>query len=204
MGDEENGLPQLLLQSQKFALQVGTRERIKRAKRLVHQKNRRIGSKCPRHAHALTLPSGKLMRITGADVTVEANQLHQFLDALCNSFLRPVFNCGDEADIALNGEVGEKPDFLDHISNVAAQLDYIPLASGTDFHTNFAIREFEQTIHQLKCSGLARAAAAEQNQDLTTPNFKIQDRQDFASIQKTVRNIAEFDDRLGRRIHREQ
>src|SRR5260370_11911725 len=174
MSDEENGLAQLLLWVQKFAMQVGTRERIESAERLVHQKNRRIGSKCAGDADALTLPTGKLMRITRGDVTVEANQLDEFFDALCNSFLRPVFDCRDEADVALNGEMWKKSDFLDHISDVAAQLDYVPLASREAFHTNFTIREIEQTIHQLKCSGLARAAAAEQHKDFAALDSEIQ------------------------------
>src|SRR5437667_2239707 len=140
------------------------------------------------------------MRITRAHVTVEANQLDQLFNASRNSFLGPVFDCRDEADIALNGEVRKKADFLDHISNVAAQLDYIPFASGSGFHTNFAIRQLEQTIHQLKCGGLARAAATEQNKDFGAMGFEIQVAKNWASIQQTVRNIAEFDDRFGRRI----
>src|SRR5260370_8398204 len=104
MSDEENGLAQLLLWVQKFAMQVGTRERIESAERLVHQKNRRIGSKCAGDADALTLPSGKLMRITRADVTVQANQLDGFFDAFCNSFLRPLFDFPDQAHIAPNSE----------------------------------------------------------------------------------------------------
>ncbi len=58
--DEHDGFPEPRRQSLKFLLQVRARDRIERAKRLVHQQDRRIRRERPRHAHALLLPARKL------------------------------------------------------------------------------------------------------------------------------------------------
>ena len=53
MADENDGAFQLGLKVQKFILQLGADQRVKRAKGLVHQQDRRFGGKGAGKADAL-------------------------------------------------------------------------------------------------------------------------------------------------------
>src|SRR5713226_1917232 len=64
MGDENNCLPQALLEREKFTLQFSARDGIESAERLVHQENGRIGGQRTSHADSLTLSSGEFPRVT--------------------------------------------------------------------------------------------------------------------------------------------
>ena len=57
-----DGLPQVALDALELALQLGSRDRIERAERLVHQQHRRIGGQRARHADTLALPARQLVR----------------------------------------------------------------------------------------------------------------------------------------------
>ena len=60
--DDDHGLPHAGLDAPKLFLQLGSRHRIQRAERFVHQQHRRIGRERPRDADALTLPARQLVR----------------------------------------------------------------------------------------------------------------------------------------------
>ena len=73
-------LPQPLLQFVKLPPHLAAGQRIERPKRLIHQQNGRIGGQRPRHAHALSLPSGKLVRIAPQKFAgLESHQGQQLL-----------------------------------------------------------------------------------------------------------------------------
>ena len=55
-------LAQTVLDAAELAVQLGTRDRIERAERLVHQENRRIDRQRPRNADALPLAARELVR----------------------------------------------------------------------------------------------------------------------------------------------
>src|ERR1700676_2652516 len=60
VSDEDNGLAHLTGQLRKFALQLGSRHWIERAKRLVHKQNKGVCTKAASNADALTLPTREL------------------------------------------------------------------------------------------------------------------------------------------------
>ena len=63
-------------------VQLGARDRIERAERLVHQQHRRIGRERARQADALPLAAGQLVRPARAKRRrLEADQRQQFVDA---------------------------------------------------------------------------------------------------------------------------
>ena len=57
VGHEYDGLPQAILESEKFSLQFNAGDGVERAERLVHQENWRIGGKSAGDAHPLPLTS---------------------------------------------------------------------------------------------------------------------------------------------------
>ena len=66
VGDHHDGLAQLALQPQELVLQPDAHDRVDGAERLVHQQHRRIGGQRPRHADALPLAAGELVRVAVA------------------------------------------------------------------------------------------------------------------------------------------
>ena len=75
MRDEDNRFSQTQRQRPKLSLQVGARNRIERAKRLVHEQDWRVRGKRPRYPHALLLAAGKLGRAAfGELLRRQANQ----------------------------------------------------------------------------------------------------------------------------------
>ena len=68
VGDEDDGLVHLRLESSEFVLQLGAHDGVDRAERLVHQEHRRVGGERAGHADALLLAAGELVRVALAGV----------------------------------------------------------------------------------------------------------------------------------------
>ena len=64
------------------------------------------------------------------------------------------------ADVARDGEVREQADFLNDVSDHAAQTDYIPFREGAAVDLDVAFALHQQTIDEFESSGFAGAAAA--------------------------------------------
>ena len=113
VGDEDDGLAELVLQAQQFVLQPLAGNRVDGPERLVHQQNRRVGSQCPCDPHPLLLPTGQL---TGIAVTVlrrvEAHQIEQFIHPLGNPLLVPLEQARHDRDVVADSEVRKKPGSL--------------------------------------------------------------------------------------------
>jgi hypothetical protein len=89
---------------------------------LVHQQQRRVGGEGACHADALALAARKLVRAApGEAVGVEPDEGQQFLHAGGDASGRPAFEPGTEADVLLDGEMGEQPDVLNHVPDPAPQ-----------------------------------------------------------------------------------
>ena len=81
-------LPVAALDAQHLVLQRGARDRVDRGERLVHQQQIGVGRQRPRHADALLLAAGKLVRVFAAiGLGVEAQQAQQFVDPVADRAL---------------------------------------------------------------------------------------------------------------------
>src|SRR6266550_4144082 len=102
---EDDRLPQARTQFDKLFLERSARQRIERAKRLVHQEQRRVGGQGARDAHALTLSTRQFARIAISKLfRVEPDQLQQLAHALLNTRLGPAFEPRHDGNVLLDSE----------------------------------------------------------------------------------------------------
>jgi hypothetical protein len=106
-----------------------------------------------------------------------------------------MFNRRHYSNIATHRVVREQANFLNCVPDVPAQLDNVPVASGTTFNEKIARRNLVQTIDQLERGCLSRATPAQQDQNLSSVNFEIKITQNFASVWDLIRNAAKFESR---------
>ncbi len=76
----------------------------------------------------------------------------------------PFFESGDEADILRDGEMGKETGLLNDVTDAAAKLDRIALGGGSTFDKDLSLRWDEHAIDELEESGLAAAAATEEDE----------------------------------------
>ena len=133
MGDEKDRCPHAVQQFPKHILHFGPGERIKRAKRLVHEKNFRLCSKSARQSDTLPLPSGQLMRIAMRERGgIKPDELKQFTRPIAALRLGAPLDFEQNTDISFNGEVGKKAGLLNDVSHFAPQSHHILLRFAGD------------------------------------------------------------------------
>ena len=82
VGDEEDGLGELLLEAQELVLEPLAHDRVDRAERLVHEHDRRVDGQRPRDADTLALAAGELAREAVAVLhRIEPDEAEQLLGA---------------------------------------------------------------------------------------------------------------------------
>ena len=128
MRDDDDGLADALLDAAELPLELGTRDRIERAERFVHQQHGGIGGERPRDADPLPLAAGKLRGPALAVFGGEADQLEQLRDTRGDARRLPALEPRHHADVAGDGHVRKEADVLDDVADRPAQRDRIPLA----------------------------------------------------------------------------
>src|SRR5689334_23316385 len=114
-----------------LALQACASQRIQRAKRLVHQHDRRISRKRACYADSLALSSRELARIALCkNIRVQSNEIQEFAHPFIGLVFGPSLEPRHYGDVSFDGEVRKQPGILDYISDIAAQFDGVPLAGG--------------------------------------------------------------------------
>jgi hypothetical protein len=183
--DEYDRLAEASSEGAEFLLKLGAGHGIERAKRLVHQQDRRIGGEGAGHANALALAAGEFAGVALREFAgVKADEAEHFLDPGGNAGGFPAFQNGNEGDIFRNREMGEETRILNDVANATAEANEIPIAGRAFLDKNFARRGVKHPIDQLKEGGLAAAAAAEKNEGLTLGDFQADAGNDYA-----LRNI---------------
>lgn len=183
--DEDDGLAEAPGEGAEFALKFGARDGIKSAERLVHEKNRRIGSQGAGDADALALASGKLPGKARRELgRIEADQKQEFLDAGADSRGIPFFEARDEGDVLCNGKVRKEPAFLNNVSNAAAKTNGVGVGGGAAFDEDLAGGRKQHSIDETEQGSLAAPAAAEEDQ-----SFAPRDQKRNTFDNDTLRNI---------------
>ena len=166
VGYQQNCGPHPVQKAAEHVLHFGPRERIERAKWLVHEQDFRFGSQRASQSDALPLPARKLMRkALGKRRWIEADQLQQFV-ASSNSFLsRLSFRFKNDADVALNIEVRKQAGLLNDVAHFSAQLNETEIADGRASYIDLAARRLDHPICRTEERGFPGAAAAENRSD---------------------------------------
>src|SRR5438094_8371285 len=143
---------------QEFPLQRSPSDGIERAERLVHQENWRIGGQSAGNAYSLALSTRKLTWMPRGQLRIESDQLQEFLHTLSDALRRPSLKLRHERDIALDGEVGKQPDFLDHVTNRAPKADQIPITKRAAVNPDFSATRGQQAVNDFERGGFSRPA----------------------------------------------
>ena len=124
MGDEDDGLVQLLLKPQQLVLKLGTGDGVQGAEGLVHEDDLRVHGKGTCHADALLLAAGQLGGVAvQVLVRVHAHQVHQLQRPRPGAFRVGFGQAGDDLDVLPDGHVGEQAGLLDDVAHAAPELE---------------------------------------------------------------------------------
>ena len=66
--------------------------------------------------------------------------MEHFINASGDAGGLPLFQSGNEGDVLRDAEMREEAGILDDVSDAAAEVDGVPISSGTAMHKNLAVR----------------------------------------------------------------
>jgi hypothetical protein len=154
--DEDRGDLVTLAQSQKLLLHFMTRKGVESAEGFIKKQQRRACGQCTRHGDALALAAGELSRVAGGELSSgQADLIEQLAFPLTLRLLGPSFEAGDERDVLRHSPVGQQAVFLDHVTDIAAQLDGIDLVDIFAIQKNGAGGGLEHAIDEAEGGGFS-------------------------------------------------
>ena len=175
VGDEDEGLVQLLLEALHLLLQGAAGHGVQGAEGLIHQDDRRGGGQCPEDADALLLSAGHLRGVlVGVLLIGHLHHGEHVADDLVALLLGVLQQLGHHADVLGHRHVGEQADLLDHIADVAAQLHLVLGGDVLLVQIDLSCVGLDQTVYHLQCGGLTAAGGADEHGELPLLNFKTQ------------------------------
>ena len=123
VGDEQDGLGEVLLEAEQLVLEAVADDGVDRAERLVHEQDGRVGGEGPRHADALALAARELAGVAVAIARrVEPDERQELVGALPLPRRRPAQQAGHRGDVVGDRLVREEADLLDDVADAAPQL----------------------------------------------------------------------------------
>ncbi len=177
--DDDDRLADRRLDAPELAVQLAARDGIERAERLVHQQNRRIRRERARHADALALAARQLLRpARGEVIDAEADERQQLADARRDTRLVPCEEARHDGDVVVNGQVRKERDVLQHVADVAPEIEWVPGGHRTPADDHLAGIGHEQPVDQLEDGALAGAAAAHEGERFALLHREIEALQD--------------------------
>ena len=172
MGDEDDRLAQVFLQTQQFVLQPLAGDRVDGAERLVHQQHRWIGGQRSGDTDALLLTAGELAGVAVAVLRgIQADQVEEFVDPRGDAILVPLQQFGNDRDVVADREVRKKPRPLDDVADVAAQLVGVTLGDVVVADQDAPAGRFDEAVDHLHRGCLAASRRSDEHHDLTGGNL---------------------------------
>ena len=169
--DEDDRLADLALEAQELVLQAFAVDRVDRPERLVHQHQRRVDGERTRHADPLALPPGELGRVAITRLRgVERDELEQLVDATGDPRLVPAEQARDGRDVLADGQMGEEPDLLDRVADLAAQLGRPALPDAAPVEQDVAVRDLDHPVDHPHRGRLPAARGTDEDADLARRN----------------------------------
>ena len=157
-------------------MQLAARDGIERAERLVHQQDRRIGGERARHANALALTAGELLRpprreLAGGKPTSASSSSTRAVDPR----LVPAEQSRHDGDVvahASGAETGRRPGARSRCA--ACRSNGSHAATGRSRDDDLAASGVEQSIDQFEDGALAGAAAPDERQRLALRDLEVE------------------------------
>ena len=175
MGDEHDGLVQLVLQVQQQHPHVRADQRIERTEGLVHQQDVCIGRERAGEADALLHTAGEVMRI-GVFVALQADPLDPPRRAVGAFALGKALKRQAVTDVVHHGPVREQRKALEHHADLVAsellQRCGVEREHVLAVHADFAFGRVDETVDMADQGGLA--GAAESHDDLDAARGHVQ------------------------------
>ena len=171
---QHNRASQQTMNADHLLLQGFARHRIERAEGFIHQQHFRVGRQRARHADALLLAAGKLMRVAFAQARLQPQQGHQLIDPRLGLLPRPLLQLRDGGNVLRHRPVGEQADGLDGVAHPAAQFEHRLLANILPGETDRPAVVLHQAINHLQRGRLPRAGGANQHRKCPLAQMQIE------------------------------
>ena len=150
MRDEHHRLPESLLETAEFPLQLEAGDGVQRAEGLIEEQQGRVDGEGARHADPLALAARQFVRKPRRKcVRVEAHQHEQLAHASLDAILRPLLEPRQQPHVRRNRKMRKESDFLNHVSDATPELRRCDLVSRLARDPYGAARRHEQTIDEL-------------------------------------------------------
>ena len=166
VGDEDDGLPQLLLEPLDQLLEGIARDGVERAEGLVHQDDLGVRGQRPNDAHALLLPAGELRGVALQKALVQPHAFHEPLRRGAPALLVPFQKAGDQRDVLVDRHVGHQADLLDHVADPAAQPHRVHGRDVASVQEDRSARRLRHAVDHAHAGGLSAAAGADEDDEL--------------------------------------
>ena len=175
VGDEDDGLADVLLQAQELVLQLLAGDGVDRPERLVHEHHRRVGREGPGDADALALPAGQLLGVaTAVDRRVHADEVEHLVDAGLDPVAAPLEQLRDRRDVLRDRQVREQPDLLDDVADAPAQLVRRAVGDVLALEPDDAARRLDDAVDHLHGRRLAAAGRTDEHDDLALRDDEVE------------------------------
>src|SRR5438034_1238174 len=145
-------------------------------------------------AAPLALAARKLGGGQGCEAArIQADEGEQFVRPRGAPRRRPPHQLGYQSHVALHGEVGDQPRFLDDVAGAAPQLDGVPRLEPPPQDHDRAGVGLDQAVEGLERGRLARAAGAEQDQHTAVFDRQREAVEGHASARIALVDVDELD-----------
>ncbi len=167
MGNEQDRLLDLAVDTQEFFLKSVAGNGVERAKWLVHKHGRWLCRQRPRQANPLLLTAGELGGVAASiRLGGQPDQVEQLLNPPVDPRFLPFEQSGNRGDVVRYPHVREKPGLLDHISNLPAQLRRGQLMHLGLVDPDLPAGGFVDPVDHLQQRGLAAAGRPQKHDKL--------------------------------------
>ena len=156
VGDKQDGLAQFLPDAQQLVLQIAPGQRVQRAKRFVHQHDRRIQRQHAGNRHPLAHAAGEVFRVAVAKV-FQVQQIQQLIHRLGDVAARFLLHLQAKGDVLRHGHPRKQRVLLKHHAAIRAGAEDFFALDG-----DFARRRRLKTGHGVQQGGFAAAGRPQQ------------------------------------------
>jgi hypothetical protein len=195
VGDEDDGLVQLLLEAEQLVLELGPDDGVDRAERLVHQQHRRIGGERTCDTDALLLAAGELVRVALGGVRRKPDRLQQLGRAGPGALASVAQQQRDRGDVVEDRAVRKEPGLLDDVSDTPAEFGGVRFEDVPAAERDRARARIDHPVDHPESGGLAAAGRTDEDGDAALRHGEAELMNCCRAVRETLVHCVEFDHR---------